>query len=608
MYINEVGHDEKFCQNILAREKDDRIVHYYLYLQKPIKKGETVELLTNYGDHYEETRERRGYGKANIQHGLKGNSDENARMRRNMSERKNVEDTINSMAMEEIEPTIEFLLTKIFLPLASRIESFFQIKSQIQGTIKDTFVQKKHLSVRQWKAWRRLSWMTTIFRDRVDTLLIKTQKDVFRYYSKERVHLINYRIKRMKWRLSKPMMGMIKDIKADSGRTILDEIHSEIMEENLFIVSKGNALSHMFDSSLWCAIARKLVKDIAEKTIATYILEKPFPIANQHVERLKRLATDLENLAVKAVSDIRDACRVLHSSASTSFEFNRAVQSLALIEFQDMKHQQEALRAYQEVLELGCILECVDVEDYEFPWHASSIMLRTVKTNLTPNENNIVTAGIFSKTLCDINALRCETARIDENWYLLWQIVRVVHGFATECVCWDIRGQSTSESIYSFDRLCEKVGIQIEDARKMLSQKIVSSHSNSKACSAAGKRSKKEAQSFAAEKKPKKESQISTAEKNPKKKPQRIIVSCQYDKSDGTLPEGWYIEFKKRLVGKHIDKYWYTKTRKKLRSRVEVKIFLEKLADTNDEDIAYELLYEEKDRMRLERIKESNFS
>jgi len=524
MYVNEVtGYNEncKLQQNVVAREKDDRIVHYYLYLQGSIQKGETIELLTNYGAQYEDTRERKGYSKINVVDGVKHTND-NVKMKRNIKERTSIEATIKSMTMSEIERIIPFLLNKIYLPMTERME-WFIAKLQQYTTYDDaymTFVKKHQLSVRQWRAWRRISWLISIFRDQFDTLVLKSTKREYIFLTKQ-MEIIHDGIEGMKWRLNcnnKQKLcfwqSMVKTLRLrnddddeddseSTKRTIEDVLHSEIMEESLFLVSKGtNALTDTFDPSSYCAIARKLIKDIAEKTIATYVLENTFQKEEEEIEetpnrirrarRLQRLVTDLERLAVKAASDICDACTTLqqHSlSSSSSVEFNKALQSLCFIELkQGTQDQREILRAYEEVLELGGILECVDIENDNFPQNMSSLTLRTVKmkdNNRTSstctssykknggmdNDNN---SRIFGKMLQEINALRSGTKRMDEKWYILSQVVRVVHVFATKCVCWDIKKEnsipmsSSSESIetiyYSLDRLCRKVDVNIKDA------------------------------------------------------------------------------------------------------------------------------------------------
>jgi len=571
MYVNEVGHNNNLCQNILSREKDDRVVNYYLYIQEPMKKGQTVELLTHYGDKYEETRERKGYGKANIECGLKDNSDNNTRMRHDIRDRNSVEVTIKSMTLEEIEQSLKFLLDSIFTPLTFRIERFTKKYLDRIGICRDDIVQGDQLSTRQWRAWRRLSWLSAMLQTRVDALTLESKHDS--------VWIINDGIRKMKWRCDKPLLGILKVIKGKSGETILDEIYSEILEENIFLVSKGNHLIHTFDESLWCATARKLVRDIAGKTLASFKLEDSL-VTDQ---RLKMLAKDLEELAVDAVSNIRNASKKLCSTKAMHCYFDNAVQSLYFTEVPDHQHQEKMLHAYQDALELGCMDQCANMEDPEFLWNVSAKFLRTVKSQIFI-DNDAVNCGIFSEILCDLHSLQSGAVRVDENWYILWQVVRVVHCFATKCVEWNIEGKSTGTSIYSLERLCKRVGINVEDARKMLSQEMVY----------------------------KAKPRI-----NKRKKPKRAtipgikhLIGCRgrgegsrFDKSDGTLPEGWRMESITRANGRHVDRYWYTKTNKKLRSYTEVGIFLKCLETTdNDEDVALQLLHKEKDRKRAERI------
>mmetsp|Transcript_3669 Transcript_3669/g.4225 ORF Transcript_3669/g.4225 Transcript_3669/m.4225 type:complete len:198 (+) Transcript_3669:232-825(+) len=63
MYVNEVGHNKNLKESVVPIEGEDEI-SYRLCLEEPISVGETIELLVNYGDMYEDTRERHGYGKS----------------------------------------------------------------------------------------------------------------------------------------------------------------------------------------------------------------------------------------------------------------------------------------------------------------------------------------------------------------------------------------------------------------------------------------------------------------------------------------------------------------------------------------------------------------
>merc|ERR1712176_696517 len=245
------------------------------------------------------------------------------------------------------------------------------------------------------------------------------------------------------------------------------------------------------------------------------------------------------------------------------------MKSLCFYEIQNRQHQQDAICAYKEALDLGCIADCIG----KCPQNVTTTVLRIINTKTLPSVGNL---SMLRENLQDIYALRNRAARMDENWYLLFQVVRIVHGFATKCVCWDIEGENSSEKIYSLDRLCTKVGVHVKDAEKMLKENMFERGLSNKSKT---KRKK-------------------ITQNKPQKKPRNLTNIPMYLKSDGSLPEGWTIEAKKRNNSQHVDRYWYSKTQKKLRSRIEVKIFLEKLKDTNDEDLAYELLYEEKEKMK----------
>jgi len=61
--------------------------------------------------------------------------------------------------------------------------------------------------------------------------------------------------------------------------------------------------------------------------------------------------------------------------------------------------------------------------------------------------------------------------------------------------------------------------------------------------------------------------------------------------TEGNLPEGWTLQVRPRSNSKHIDKYWFTKTKIKLRSKIQCERFLAHLdAADGDEELAYKWL------------------
>jgi len=90
--------------NSLIREKGEGTVYYYIRIDEKhaMKKGDTVELLVNYGKHYEGVRERKGYGLVNLQEGLGGDWDEKAKLQRNFVERKEIENEIIDLKFMQV--------------------------------------------------------------------------------------------------------------------------------------------------------------------------------------------------------------------------------------------------------------------------------------------------------------------------------------------------------------------------------------------------------------------------------------------------------------------------------------------------------------------------
>ena len=108
MYVNEVGHDKRNKQNVCALDKDDRTVHYFLCIEDPMKRGDKVELLVDYFDIYEEMRERKGYGLANLK-GVKSDEDLATSLERNFADRSAMELTIKDLNVGELFVMLDWL-------------------------------------------------------------------------------------------------------------------------------------------------------------------------------------------------------------------------------------------------------------------------------------------------------------------------------------------------------------------------------------------------------------------------------------------------------------------------------------------------------------------
>lgn len=162
MYVNECGHDIDLVENACSLETC-RSVSYYIYIDKPMEAGETRELLINYREKYEEIRERRGYGLANVHHGIKGDEDGVSRVLRNQKERLPTEATIMSCSEEDIRMLVNFIKGRV---LSGVIEATSHVRSDADMDV----------LVRQFVARRRIHWLSKLCETRL-LELIGNQKD-----------------------------------------------------------------------------------------------------------------------------------------------------------------------------------------------------------------------------------------------------------------------------------------------------------------------------------------------------------------------------------------------------------------------------------------------
>lgn len=142
VYVNEVGHNPNLHRNVLIRDKDDRSIYYYVAIDRKhaMKKGDSVELLVDYGDAYEEVRERKGYGRVNTLEPIQ----------RNLYERDELEKDIRSLTVYGLFDLVQMLTEKIFDPINKSI----QRSCTIEGTKNSVFRRERDLIAR-----RRLHWI-----------------------------------------------------------------------------------------------------------------------------------------------------------------------------------------------------------------------------------------------------------------------------------------------------------------------------------------------------------------------------------------------------------------------------------------------------------------
>ena len=456
MYINEVGHDASLEQNVLSREKDDRVVHYYAYIKYPMKKGDVVELLVCYGEHYEGTRERKGYGKANTLDGVRSDSDESARMRRNIAHRDSVEDTIASMTLGEIKIILNFIRYRMLNALVIGIDWFLSKIRSLQERYLKRFLELHQPPCRQWVARLRLNWMRLLFQQRLKQL--KEINGESNELTSKEMKDIRETLDLMEWTVNNKDIETFKTLESilryGNGSSVCARILLELFEENLFWASRKDALIHVLDQGLWCSAARSLTRAISSEIVKHHKLLS----LSKNYEFLQRT---IINFARKTAEDIRKAHRNLSSNINTQ----AAIDLLGFSNCKEagVKHQLkygesllDASRLYDEKLS--------GFQNYVAYEEAVSLGVGGVMTlvpNLALNEVSLVVK--INKT----KENRVMHSDVNLDWYLLWQVVRVVHVFATTCVEWP------NETMYSLEKLCSELKLKFDDAKEMLKREMI---------------------------------------------------------------------------------------------------------------------------------------
>jgi hypothetical protein len=250
VYVNEVGHNPSLVQNVKISDSGGS-VQYHIDLPLPLQKGEEVELLCNYQSHYEPTRERKGYGLANLRGERKSDLDTCSRLIRNFVERQAIQNVVEGLLPLEIYYNLEFIISNI-LP---------SVDDALRGIFQDEFkdLEPPKTTPRQLVARRRLHWLAPIYERKVKSMEnvgFSGKDTILDAASKGAVNEMRLQcqiwISRLRWSplLEKPqlpikhkMMKMVNEL--------------ETVEEVLFRVS--SAIPLPMDVNIWCPIARNLI-------------------------------------------------------------------------------------------------------------------------------------------------------------------------------------------------------------------------------------------------------------------------------------------------------------------------------------------------------------
>lgn len=546
MHVNETGHNKDLEVNVTPLEPEQGI-HYYAHPKSPMAVGDTIELLVNYGEIYEEVRERKGYGKS-----LLGSDHvKSQRVKRNQCERVKVEDFIMSETAEE--------LYDLLLSIRGTVDSV------LASTQSCNMTSVPKSTCRQWTARFRIHWIETLFRKRINTLQSEMNNP-----------LLFSNIMRLLQKMRYDGSSMAHHTMT-SNPIIKKLALNETIEESVFLCSKEHQLLHPLDPSLWCAVAQDIVHAIGQKL--AFELNTGICTEAKALEKIYMLTQD-------ASTEIRHISQTKEKLMRIAFKKtdNPIVRKFLKEKGKNLREKFKPKLTYLSDKGANGKTKCL------------TYYIRYIEAEKT---DEVVNKGIG-------------LSNIDTQWYVLWQVVRVVHVMVTMCL-------PAIAGIYSLERLCTSAGVSVSDARIMLQRKMIEPYNEElyvspytvSGCQKAVKHETKYNSTSRVR-------QIRASGDRLRKMEERRMIllqeCCQKDnfipdvhrnvvrnrKSETfwkempagpDFPQGWIIHAHKRkngaTGGRNIDYYWFTKNGKKLRSQVEVKKFIDALElAIGDEDVA----------------------
>jgi hypothetical protein len=397
----------------------------------PLIKGKPVELLTNYKSVYEEVRERKGYGRRNTKSGMKSDDCISTRLQRNFSEREDVQNIIEgTKSVMRLSWLIQAMDHDIFRPLIEMLRT------------------RTKLSPLQWVAIRRVHWLVNVFREKIrqDSKTAR-DKSLWKFYEPK----LNFYLNDMDMIYYETFPPYIKHNQTSHKKEIQDAVDIELIEEICFDLRV--CLPQVLDASVYCPIAIRLTKSLCN-AIAKL--------------RLFRESDDDEDSVRQKLLD-----KVFDCALQAQKEIFASVQQPegGYISLQFTSGLNKDYNLAGNVDENMAVALAYDVFSLRSTTTPKGITAAIVE-KLDDNNKHLVEIGnqfvmINSEKFIDVANFKalgsvpfdvCKGERTDQintTWYILTQVVLIVHGFAKIY----LKGSS-----YSIVTLCNKLHVNIAHA------------------------------------------------------------------------------------------------------------------------------------------------
>jgi hypothetical protein len=606
MYVNEVGHNNKSKQNVFICPRDGRAVQYFIKLDSPMKKGDQMELLTNYGKVYEPIRERKGYGWRNLNRDLASDEDRASALQRNSGDREDAENAIMLLNCPNLVSMIEFVKERIWLPVWTKAQAFHVSlnDSASRGDVSPP-------SREQWIALRRIHWLRSVFLRRVCDLEEHLPPETGYPYRNSYKYCRDLLDSMEQNRFSVAVES------AESFFAIGEAIRQEVIEEMHYTMREK--LLMPFDRAVWCPLAVELLEMLSDDVSVLLISTKGNPTSEEKMALQRKIIAAAETSA----NDFRKSTKGGGVPKSLGFRSGIAEGSIISGSLRTLLGTVKCSSSFyvdNSTAPKGFLAGIVRMIAYY-----DSLMLAGVEPQQddsfqlqleTPENFFMAQYNGFdgSDKLRELGSLprQIDSANtsiaVNETWYLVWQLIYVVHTFLAEFL------EGSDETL---KMLCSKIGVDYTLAQFAVARGMKHERDKGlrKRCSrkphARPRKAKKHlgrSSDLLARKKAfkKRRKTLSKTDTNcgPTKRPhlkagpngRPAAKEIWFGKPDPKeIPgdaKGWSKRTFQRQSGEtkgSTDHYWYTPIlKKKLRSLKEVERFVNVLATYKDEALAWE--------------------
>ena len=251
-----MGHNDKLVQNIFIKDSDDeRSIRYFFMPDAPMEKGVPVELLTNYKSAYESVRERKGYGKNNVEHGLKSDSCRATCLQRNFAEREDVQNIINECSSV---PRLSYLLRSIYKCTYCPLVEFLR--------------KGQELTSLQWLALLRIHWIIKVFWQNVRCKRGILMERKMNWGKKEGKFIeMEEMLNEMEKTFAEEVLPFLPTSPCFTERR--SDVYFELLEEICFPIRLK--IPHILDTSIYSSVAVRFTESLCKSIAIVFILLKP---------------------------------------------------------------------------------------------------------------------------------------------------------------------------------------------------------------------------------------------------------------------------------------------------------------------------------------------